>query len=85
MRRASNALVPMSVSALARARADWLYGINITRAYTILGRKSGYPGVFSVGRLQTPALGRVGPGARQQCNFVPQHFLDGNVPLLPPA
>ena len=28
-------------AALARQRADWLYGINITRLYTVLGRKQG--------------------------------------------
>ncbi|WP_371375210.1 DNA topoisomerase III [Thalassotalea aquiviva] len=51
--------VPLSVSALARARADWLYGLNMTRAYTILGKKSGFEGVLSVGRVQTPVLGLV--------------------------
>ncbi|KAA9976594.1 DNA topoisomerase III, partial [Escherichia coli] len=35
--RANSDFVPLCVSALARARADWLYGINMTRAYTILG------------------------------------------------
>ena len=34
--------MPLSVSALARSRADWLYGINLTRAYTIQGNKVGY-------------------------------------------
>jgi DNA topoisomerase-3 len=24
---------------LARSRADWLYGINLTRAYTLQGQK----------------------------------------------
>lgn len=39
--RANSEFIPLCVSALARARADWLYGINMTRAYTILGdRKS---------------------------------------------
>ena len=33
--------MPLAVSALARSRADWLYGINMTRAYTLLGRKAG--------------------------------------------
>lgn len=51
--------IPLSVSALARSRADWLYGINMTRAYTIKGRQSGYNGVLSVGRVQTPLLGLV--------------------------
>ncbi len=50
---------PLSASALARSRADWLYGINMTRAYTIEGRKVGYDGVLSVGRVQTPVLGLV--------------------------
>ncbi|MEH6649801.1 MAG: DNA topoisomerase III [Motiliproteus sp.] len=51
--------VPLSVSALARSRADWLYGINLTRAYTLQGQKVGYQGVLSVGRVQTPLLGLV--------------------------
>ncbi len=38
---------------------DWLYGINLTRAYTLLGQKAGYNGVLSVGRVQTPILGLV--------------------------
>lgn len=50
---------PLSVSALARARADWLYGINLTRAYTLFGQKAGYHDVLSVGRVQTPILGLV--------------------------
>ena len=51
--------IPLSVSALARSRADWLYGINLTRAYTLQGRSAGYNGVLSVGRVQTPVLGLV--------------------------
>lgn len=42
--RANSEFVPLCVSALARARADWLYGINMTRAYTLLGRNAGYQG-----------------------------------------
>ncbi|MCG8612836.1 MAG: DNA topoisomerase III [Pseudomonadales bacterium] len=51
--------IPLSTSALARARADWLYGINMTRIYTLQGQKVGYQGVLSVGRVQTPVLGLV--------------------------
>ncbi len=36
-------------AALGRQRADWLYGINMTRLYTVLGRQAGYQGVLSVG------------------------------------
>jgi DNA topoisomerase-3 len=46
-------------AALARQRADWLYGINLTRLYTLLGRAGGYDGVLSVGRVQTPLLGLI--------------------------
>ncbi len=41
---------------LGRARADWLVGMNLTRAYTIIGRRHGHDGVLSVGRVQTPTL-----------------------------
>jgi DNA topoisomerase-3 len=57
--RANKEFVPLSTSALARSRADWLYGINMTRAYTLMGQKVGYRGVLSVGRVQTPVLGLV--------------------------
>jgi DNA topoisomerase III len=57
--RDNKEFIPLSTSALARSRADWLYGINMTRAYTLMGRKVGYQGVLSVGRVQTPVLGLV--------------------------
>ncbi len=57
--RSNQEFVALSTSALARSRADWLYGINMTRAYTLQGRKVGYAGVLSVGRVQTPVLGLV--------------------------
>ncbi|MEO0436617.1 MAG: DNA topoisomerase 3 [Pseudomonadota bacterium] len=46
-------------AALGRGRADWLYGLNLTRLYTVKGRATGYDGVLSVGRVQTPVLGLV--------------------------
>jgi DNA topoisomerase-3 len=46
-------------AAMARQRADWLFGINLTRLYTLLGRAGGYDGVLSVGRVQTPLLGLI--------------------------
>lgn len=55
----NKAFVPLSTSALARSRADWLYGLNMTRAYTLQGQKAGFHGVLSVGRVQTPLLGLV--------------------------
>jgi len=44
-------------AALARSRADWLVGMNFSRAYTILAHSRGQ--TFSVGRVQTPTLSLV--------------------------
>lgn len=42
--------------ALARQHADWLIGINSSRAMTILLNQSGVKGTFSCGRCQTALL-----------------------------
>lgn len=57
--RSNREFLSLSTSALARSRADWLYGINMTRAYTLLARSSGSQALLSVGRVQTPILGLV--------------------------
>ena len=67
---------PLSASALARSRADWLYGINMTRAYTIQGRSVGYDGVLSVGRVQTPVLGLVARRCEDIEKFVSKPFYE---------
>lgn len=48
--------LPLYHSALARSRADWLIGINLSRLFTLLGRHAGYSRVLPVGRVQTPTL-----------------------------
>jgi DNA topoisomerase-3 len=58
-------------SALARQRADWLYGMNMTRLYTLLGRGAGQGGVLSVGRVQTPLLGLIVARDRAIAEFRP--------------
>ncbi|MBT1446450.1 DNA topoisomerase III [Shewanella sp. JM162201] len=73
--RSNKEFVPLATSALARSRADWLYGLNMTRAYTLQGRKVGYQGVLSVGRVQTPLLGLVVRRDADIEAFVPKdHF-----------
>ncbi|WP_036832004.1 DNA topoisomerase III, partial [Photobacterium sanctipauli] len=74
--RSNRDFIPLSVSALARSRADWLYGMNMTRAYTLLGQKGGYRGVLSVGRVQTPVLGLVTRRDDEIANFVPKPFFE---------
>ena len=44
----------LAAAAKARSRADWLVGMNLSRAYS-LGRDT----LFSVGRVQTPTLAMV--------------------------
>ncbi|WP_417222303.1 DNA topoisomerase III [Amphritea sp.] len=74
--KANSEFIPLSVSALARSRADWIYGINMTRAYSIQGRKAGYQGVLSVGRVQTPLLGLVVRRDAEIDNFVSKPFYE---------
>lgn len=80
--RSNAEFIPLSVSALARSRADWLYGMNMSRAYTLLGKQAGYQGVLSVGRVQTPVLGLVVRRDREIEAFVPKPFyqLDAVIP-----
>ena len=80
VKRALNSLkpnsdfMPLSISALARSRADWLYGINLTRAYTLQGQKTGYNSVLSVGRVQTPLLGLVVRREQEIAAFISKPF-----------
>lgn len=74
--RANEEFMPLSASALARSRADWLYGMNMTRAYTILGQRAGYNNVLSVGRVQTPVLGLVVKRDNEINDFVAKPFFE---------
>ena len=80
--RENRDFIPLCVSALARARADWLYGINMTRAYTLFGRNAGYNGVLSVGRVQTPVLGLVVRRDEEIANFVAKDFFEVRAHIL---
>ncbi|MCC5882978.1 MAG: DNA topoisomerase III [Halomonas sp.] len=65
---------PLYRAAESRSRADWLYGINLTRAWTLTGRQAGHDGVLSVGRVQTPVLGLVVRRDAEIRNFQPYPF-----------
>lgn len=82
--RANSEFIPLSSSALARSRADWLYGINMTRAYTLLGQNAGYQGVLSVGRVQTPVLGLVVRRDEEIENFVAKDFFEVKAHIVTP-
>ena len=72
--RPNSEFAALSRSALARARADWLFGLNLTRAYTIRGRQAGYQGVLSIGRVQTPVLGLVAARDKEREHFIPKDY-----------
>ena len=57
--RNNDEFVGLRNSALARSRADWLIGMNLSRIYTIRARRAGYTNTVSVGRVQTPTMGLV--------------------------
>ena len=52
-----------------RAKADWLIGMNASRAYSLL-----YNARFSVGRVQTPTLAMIAERDRQIRNHKPVPF-----------
>lgn len=56
-------------SALARAEADWLIGLNVTRALTVK-----YQDNLSAGRVQTPTLAMVREQERKIETFKPETF-----------
>ena len=62
-------------SARARSQADWLIGMNATRAMTLRGRESGRDGVLSMGRVQTPTLALVVNRDREIAAFTPIDYL----------
>ncbi|MCS2610150.1 DNA topoisomerase III [Halomonas dongshanensis] len=72
--QSNQAFQPLYRAAEARARADWLYGINLTRAWTLTGRQAGFDGVLSVGRVQTPVLGLIVRRDNAIRDFTPYPF-----------
>jgi len=61
---------------VARERADWLVGLNLTRALTIAGRAAGIDSVLSVGRVQTPTLALVVERDRKIENFQGHYYYE---------
>ena len=69
--RDNREFVGLKNSALARSRADWLIGMNLTRAYTIKMREAGHTGLVSIGRVQTPTMALVVRREEEIKNFKP--------------
>ena len=61
-------------SALARARADWLIGMNLSRAYTLSERYKGNKVTLPIGRVKTPTLALVVRRERELADFKPVDY-----------
>jgi DNA topoisomerase-3 len=63
---------PLEDAARSRGEADWIVGMNATRAYSV---RFGRPGnVLSVGRVQTPTLKLLVDREREIRDFKPEKF-----------
>ena len=64
-------------AARGRQRADWLIGMNLSRAYTLRAQRGGSRALLTVGRVQTPTLALVVARDREIEAFkaVPYHTI----------
>jgi DNA topoisomerase-3 len=71
--RPGTQLAALEAAARSRSEADWLVGMNATRAATIRGR-AWVGGVVSLGRVQTPTLALIVAREREIQAFVPEPY-----------
>lgn len=71
---------PLSDAAKGRSRADWLVGMNLSRAYTLA-----YGDELSVGRVQTPTLAMLVERELAIRAFVPEDYLEVIATFRPSA
>jgi DNA topoisomerase-3 len=72
--RPGGELDALADAARCRSEADWLVGMNATRALTCLANSGGGDQLLSVGRVQTPTLAMVVDRDRAIEAFVPEPF-----------
>lgn len=76
--RDGKAYDPLADAARARSRADWLVGMNLSRAYSLVFKED-----FSVGRVQTPTLAMVAEREIAIRAFVPEDYLEIRATFAP--
>src|SRR5207245_1620267 len=72
--RADRELLPLADAAKCRSEADWLVGINGTRAMTAFNSKAGGFQLTTVGRVQTPTLAILVEREERIRDFKPRDF-----------
>ncbi|MGZ4431296.1 MAG: DNA topoisomerase, partial [Gaiellales bacterium] len=70
--RGGEEMANLESAARSRSEADWLVGMNATRAATVRGRALG--GVVSLGRVQTPTLALIVRRDAEIDAFVPETY-----------
>jgi len=66
-----SAFDPLAAAARARAQADWLVGMNLTRAYTVHNRV-----LCTIGRVQTPTLAMIVARDAEIASFTKAYFYE---------
>lgn len=64
------------LAGLCREQADWLVGMNLTRAYTVSARAYGHTDTMVTGRVKIPTLALVVRREREIANFKPHDFYE---------
>ena len=71
---------PLADAARGRSRADWLVGMNLSRAYTLA-----WGDELSVGRVQTPTLAMLVERELAIRAFVPEDYIEVVATFAPPS
>ena len=71
--RPAEEFAPLEQAARSRSEADWIVGMNATRAATIRLRSS-FDGAVSLGRVQTPTLAIIARREEEIKAFVPEPY-----------
>jgi DNA topoisomerase-3 len=66
-------MLPLEAAARSRSEADWIVGMNATRAASIRLRAA-FDGAVSLGRVQTPTLALVARREEEIRNFKPEPY-----------
>ena len=74
--RTDQQMLPLAAASRSRSEADWLVGINGTRAMTAFNSKAGGFYKTTVGRVQTPTLAVVVEREARIRKFVPRDFVE---------
>ena len=72
--RSSREMIPLKNAAESREKADWLVGVNTTRAVTALESSNAPFNLMTAGRVQTPTLAILEERDNEIAAFIPEDF-----------